>query len=311
MPTINKSTLLIIGAFFSIYVIWGSTYLFAAFAMDELPPFYMAGTRYLSAGVILFLIALLLGKVQTITATQWRNVLFVGLLMLGMGGGFVFWALQYVDTGFTALVISGQPLLILFLMWSLEGKKPSKQAYLGIVLGMVGMYLLISQKSLITGPDQWKGILAIFTSMLAWGYGSLFLAKADMPKPQMANSSIQMIIGGGLLIVVSFFFEQPTDINLLGLTKTTYYALLYLIIFGSIIAFSAFNFLLTKVSPEKVSTSTYVNPVVALFLGWFFRNELITTQSIMAACIMLTGVFFINTKPEFTKKLLKRWRLAK
>jgi len=311
MPTINKSTLLIIGAFFAIYVIWGSTYLFAAFAMDELPPFYMAGTRYFSAGFLLFLIAVLMGKVQTITALQWRNVILIGLLMLGIGGGFVFWALQFVDTGFTALVISGQPLLILFMMWALEGKKPSKQAYLGIVLGMLGMYLLISQKSLVTGPDQWKGVLAIFCSMLAWGYGSIFLSKADMPKPQMANSSIQMMIGGGLLILTSFILEQPTEINPFTLTNTTYSAMLYLIIFGSIVAFSAFNFLLTKVSPEKVSTSTYVNPVVALFLGWFFRNELITNQSILAACIMLTGVFFINTKPEFTKKLLRKWRLAK
>lgn len=311
MPTINKSTLLIVGAFFAIYIIWGSTYLFAAFAMDELPPFYMAGTRYFMAGALLFLIPLLTGKLQTITTTQWRNVLFAGILMLGIGGGVVFSALKYVDTGFTALVISGQPLLILFMMWILQGKKPSKQAYLGIALGMLGMYLLISQKALVTGPDQWKGVLFIFASMLAWGYGSLFIAKADMPKPQMVNSSLQMMIGGGGLIIASFFFEQPTEINPFALNKTTYYALLYLIIFGSIIAFSAFNFLLTKVSPEKVATSTYVNPVVALFLGWFFRNELITNQSILAACIMLTGVFFINTKPEFTKKLLKRWRLAK
>lgn len=309
MPTINKPTVLIIAAFFSIYVIWGSTYLFAAFAMDELPPFLMAGCRYFTAGLLLLLVTILIGRFQQISKKQWSNVLFAGVLMLGIGGGVVFWALLYVDTGFTALVISGQPLLILLMMWVLQGKKPNNQAYLGILLGMVGMYLLISQKSLITGPDQWKGVLAIFTSMLAWGYGSLFIAKADMPKPQMTNSSLQMMIGGSFLLLMSCFFEQPTTIDLLNLKSTTYFSLFYLILFGSIIAFSAFNFLLTKVSPEKVSTSTYVNPVVALFLGWYFREELITNQSLFAAFIMLTGVFFINTKPEYTKKLLKKWRL--
>jgi len=303
MPKFNQSTLLIIAAFFAIYIIWGSTYLFSAFAMDELPPFYMAGSRYFSAGLLLFLITFALGKVRPITKLQWRNSIFAGLLMLGLGGGFVFWALLYIDTGFTALIISGQPLLILFLMWLLQGIKPTKQAYLGIVLGMLGMYLLISQKALITGPDQWKGVLAVFTSMVAWGYGSLFIAKADMPKPQLVNSSVQMMIGGTLLLLISTFVEQPSDINVFQLKPTTYGAMLYLILFGSIIAFSSFNYLLTKVSTEKVATSTYVNPVVALFLGWYFRDELITNQSILAACIMLTGVFFINTKPEFTRKL--------
>lgn len=303
MPQINKSLVLIISAFFAIYVIWGSTYLFTAFAMDELPPFYTAGSRYFMAGVLLLFITFLLGKLQSISRVQWKNSIFAGILMLGLGGGCVFWSLQYVDTGFTALVISGQPLLILFLMWALDGKKPTNQAYLGIVLGIIGIYLLISQKTLITGPDQWKGVVAIFISMISWGYGSLFIAKADLPKPQLANSSIQMIMGGGALLIVSAFVEQPFDINIFQLSTTTYSAMLYLIFFGSIIAFSAFNYLLTKVSPEKVATSTYVNPVVALFLGWFFRNELITNQSILAACIMLTGVFFINTKPEFTQKI--------
>ena len=139
--------------------------------------------------------------------------------------------------------------------------------------------------------------------MVAWGYGSLFIAKADMPKPQLVNSSVQMMTGGSLLLLVSTFVEQPADINVFQLSSTTYGAMLYLILFGSIIAFSSFNYLLTKVSTEKVATSTYVNPVVALFLGWYFRDELITNQSILAACIMLTGVFFINTKPEFTQKM--------
>jgi len=311
MPTLNKSTLLLIGAFAAIYIIWGSTYLFAAFAMDQLPPFFMAGSRYATAGVLLLLLTFGIGKYQRVTWLQFKNALFAGILMLGIGGGFVFWGLQYLDSGFTALVISGQPLLIVFMMWGLQGKRPSKQAYLGILLGMLGIYLLVTQKAIVTNPNQWTGTLFVFASMLSWAYGSLFVGKNDMPKPQMTNSALQMIIGGTLLVIGSFLFESPQNIDWSQINSTTYGAMLYLIIFGSIIAFSSFNYLLSKVSPEKVATSTYVNPIVALFLGWMFRAEVITTQSMIAAGIMLTGVFFINTKPEYSKKLLRRLKMAR
>jgi len=311
MPTLNKSTLLIIGAFAAIYIIWGSTYLFAAFAMDQLPPFFMAGSRYGTAGVLLLILTFCIGKYQRVTWLQFKNAFFAGVLMLGIGGGFVFWGLQYLDSGFTALVISGQPLLVVFMMWGLQGKRPSKQAYLGILLGMLGIYLLVTQKTIVTNPNQWKGVLFVFTSMTAWGYGTLFIGKHDMPKPQMTNSALQMIIGGTLLLIGSLLFESPQNIDWSQINSTTYGAMLYLVIFGSIIAFSSFNFLLSKVSPEKVATSTYVNPIVALFLGWMFRAEIITGQSMFAAGIMLTGVFFINTKPEYSKKLLQRLKMAR
>jgi len=311
MPTLNKSTLLLIGAFAAIYIIWGSTFLFAAFAMDQLPPFFMAGTRYFIAGALLLLLTFSIGKYQPVTWLQFKNALFAGILMLGIGGGLVFWGLQYLDSGFTALVISGQPLLIVFMMWGLQGKRPSKQAYVGILLGMLGIYLLVTQKTIVTNPNQWTGILFVFASMLSWAYGSLFVGKEDMPKPQMTNSALQMLIGGTLLVIGSFLFESPQNIEWSQINSTTYGAMVYLIIFGSIIAFSSFNFLLSKVSPEKVATSTYVNPIVALFLGWMFRAEVITTQSMLAAGIMLTGVFFINTKPEYSKKLLRRLKMAR
>ena len=306
MPTFDKHTVLLIASFLAIYIIWGSTYLFALFAMDELPPFLMAGSRYGTAGLLLLALAYVLGRNEPMTSNQFKNTFFAGILMLGIGGGFVFWGLQFLDSGVTALIIAGQPLLILFMMWGVQGKKPHKQAYLGILLGMIGMYLLVSQKTLIANPNQWKGVLCIFASMLSWGYGSLFLGTADLPSSKMMSSSIQMIVGGAFLVVISSFLETPSSVNWLALQDTTYLAMAYLIVFGSIIAFSAFNFLLANVSPDKVATSTYVNPIVAMFLGWYFRDELITNQSILAASIMLMGVFFINTKPEYSKKMWRR-----
>ncbi len=308
MPTFSKSNLLIIGSFAAIYFIWGSTYLAAAYAMDELPPFILIGSRFTLAGVILGSATYLWSKKQPITSRQLRNAIFAGILMLGFGAGLTFWSVQYLDTGLIALIIAAQPLILILMIWVLQHKKPTAQAYIGIFLGMTGMYFLMNQDILITTTRQWIGVLFIFLSMLAWGYGTLLVNKGDMPKPHGINSAIQMITGGVFLLVVSFFFEDHSSLDITALQSTTWLAIGYLVFFGSIIAFSAFNYLLTKVSPEKVSTSTYVNPVVAMFLGWFFRDELITSQSIFAAAIMLTGVFFINMKPEYPKQIIKRFR---
>lgn len=310
MPAVTKSTLLIIVAFASIYVIWGSTYLAAAFAMDELPPFIMIGTRYTTAGLILWLGIHLFGQYKTITKKQLLNSLIAGFLMIGIGGGAIFYAVQFLDTGLIALIVAGQPLLVVLLMWLLQSKKPAKQAYLGIILGIIGMYLLVTQKVLIASPNQWLGVFFIICSMFAWGYGTLLVSERDMPKPHTSNSAIQMIFGGICLIGVSFLIETPLAVDIFSLQKTTWLAMGYLVVFGSILAFSAFNFLLTKVSPEKVATSTYVNPIVAMFLGWWLRDELITLQSILAAGIMLTGVFFINAKPVYVQRLIQRLRIV-
>lgn len=310
MATFTKSNLLIIAAFAAIYIIWGSTYLAAAFAIDELPAFIMIGTRYASAGIILWIGIHLFGQYQSISKEQFLNSLLSGFMMIGLGGGLIFYTVQYLDTGLIALITAGQPLLILLMMWGLQAKKPAKQAYWGILLGIIGMYLLVSQKVLIASPNQWKGVLCVFGSMLSWGYGTILVSERDMPKPHTSNSAIQMIFGGSCLIIFSFLVEDPLAINLGELQMTTWLAMIYLVFLGSIVAFSAFNFLLTKVSPEKVATSTYVNPIVAMFLGWWLRDELITLQSVFAAGIMLAGVFFINVKQAYFKQLMQKVNLV-
>jgi len=310
MTKFSKPSILIILAFAAIYIIWGSTYLATAFAIDELPPFIMIGTRYATAGIILGLGIHLFGQYQPISKKQCLNSLLSGFLMIGLGGGFIFYTVQFLDTGLIALIVAGQPLMIVLMMWFLYSRKPTRQAYLGIFLGLVGIYLLVSQKVLISGPNQWKGVLCIFANMLSWGYGTILISKRDMPKPSTSNTAIQMIFGGSCLIAFSCLVENPLAIRITDLQMTTWLAMTYLIFFGSIVAFSAFNFLLTRVSPEKVATNTYVNPIVAMFLGWWLRDELITIQSIFAAGILLTGVFFINVKPAYFKRLLQRFRLV-
>lgn len=302
----DNSLLLIILSFAAVYIIWGSTYLFIAFTVEVLPPFTLTTIRFMLASLLLFGLTAVLKKYQTVTKKQFLNAVFAGILFLGLGVGSVAWALQFIDSGFTALVISGQPLIVVLMMWGINQKRPATQSFGGIFLGMFGMYLLVSQKALIAEPEQWKGVLVIFCSMIAWGFGSIFVSKSDMPKPQMTNNAIQMMSGGTILLIFSLFFENSFSFDFTAVPSTAWLALSYLIVFGAAVAFSAFNYLLTKVSPEKVATSTYVNPIIALTLGWYFRGELVTAQSILAVCVMFTGVFFINSTPEQSKNLLRK-----
>lgn len=290
----SNSTLVIL-AFFAIYVIWGSTYLLNKIAVLELPPFMLASFRFTTAGILIFIIAKMMGIQISITRKQLWNTIIAGFLFLSFGNGVVVWALRYVDTGFAALEISAQPLIILLLMRVLQGKKIQPMSVVGVIFGIIGIYLLVSQKQVVTKEGSILGMVMIFFCMLSWGYGSLFVAKADLPTNYFVNTGYQMFTGGIILALMSIGFSEDWISPLVWSGKVQAVMIL-LVIFGSILAFTSFNYLLKSVSPEKVATSTYVNPIVALFLGWYFLNEEITVQSIIAAVVLLTGVYFINAK---------------
>jgi len=301
----KKNLPLIIAAFFAIYVIWGSTYLLNKIAVAELPPFLLAGIRFVTAGLIIFLIAAFMGQSLRITKKQLGNSFLAGFLFLSFGNGVVVWALKYVDSNFAALEISAQPLIVLLMMWILQGRKIQPMSFVGVLLGIIGIYLLINQDAVIQQENSFWGIVLIFLAMLAWGYGSLFVQGADFPRNYFVSTGYQMLTGGIMLGVMSLAFGEPWS-NPVEWQAQTHWAMVLLVIFGSIVAFTSFNFLLKNVSPEKVSTNTYVNPIVAMVLGSYFLQEPITLQSIIAACILLTGVYFINTKKKLV--LLSRFR---
>lgn len=291
----RNNALLIVLAFFSIYIIWGSTYLLIKMAVVELSPMFLAGFRFLSAGILIFIIARFMGISLKISTKQFKNTLLAGMFFLVIGNGLMVWALKFVDSGFAALIISAQPLVILLMMRVLQGKKIKTMSMVGVVVGMLGIYLLVSQNQFIAKEDTMLGILMILACMLSWAYGSLFVAKVELPRNFFVNTGYQMLSAGVLMLLVSMLLGESWTAPTNWVFKTQL-SMLLLIIFGSIIAFTSFNYLLKIVSPEKVATSTYVNPVVALFLGWYFLDEQISAQSILAAVTLLTGVYFINTK---------------
>lgn len=283
-------------------------------AVAELPPFFLASIRFTSAGLLIFIIAKLLGKSLAITRKQFQNAFIVGVLFLSFGNGIIVWALKYVDSGFAALEISAQPLVVLLLMWLLQGKRIKPMSLVGVGLGIVGIFLLVAQKQLIAQEGTVLGMVMIFACMLSWAYGSLFVGKADLPKNFFVNTGYQMFTAGITLALASLLFgEQWIAPGQWG--APVQWSMVLLIVFGSIVAFTSFNFLLKVVSPDKVATSTYVNPIIALILGWYILNEEITTQSIIAAAVLLTGVYFINTTkttvtvPRFSGKVKKNGKL--
>lgn len=291
----SSNSALVILAFFAIYVIWGSTYLMNKIAVTELDPFMLASIRFITAGLLIFALAKIMKIPLTITKKQLWNTIIAGILFLSFGNGVVVWALRYVDSGFAALEISAQPLIVLLMMRILQGKKIQPMSVIGVALGIIGIYLLVSQKQIIAQEGSVLGMVMIFFCLISWAYGSLFVSKADLPTNYFVNTGYQMFTGGIILAFMSFGFGETWSLPTTW-SGEVQFSMLLLVVFGSIVAFTSFNFLLKTVSPEKVATSTYVNPIVALILGWYFLDEQITMQSIFAAIILLTGVYFINTK---------------
>jgi drug/metabolite transporter (DMT)-like permease len=293
--SIPRKTILVILAFFAIYVIWGSTYLLNKIVVSEVSPLYLASIRFTIASILIFLIARVMKLNLAISAKQLKNNIFAGFLFLVYGNGVFVWALKYIDSGFGALEASIQPLMVLIMMRMVDGKKIQIKSFIGITLGIVGMYLLVSQEQIVFQEHSLIGIIMIFTCVISWSWGSLFVARAELGSNYFVNTGYQMLTSGIMLLLISFLLGE-TWTSPLTWSSSAQWSMALLIVFGSIVAFSAFNFLLKEVSTEKVSTSAYVNPVIALFLGWYVLNEQVSGQSIVAAVILLTGVYFINSK---------------
>ena len=213
-----------------------------------------------------------------------------------MYGNSVFvWALQFVDSGFGSLIASTNPLFVLIMMRIIDGKPMKRKSILGVTLGILGMFLLVSQQQLTASNSSLIGILVMLTCVISWSYGSIFVSKAKLPKNFLVSTGYQMVIGGLFLSLISFVLQESWT-SPFAWSPNVQLSMFLLVIFGGIIAFTSFNYLLKVVSPEKVSTSAYVNPVIALFMGWYFLDESLSYQSMIASVILLTGVYFITSR---------------
>ncbi len=283
----------IILAFFIIYFVWGSTYLANTWAIADMPPFMMAGMRFIFAGVLLYGYCLLIGK-KSPTRMQIKNTLYAGLFLFAMGNGLVVWALQFVDSGIAALVVAFEPLVVVLMMWKMKAEKPTINVWSGIFLGILGMGLLVGQPEFINDVNWLWGVAAIFGAIISWGYISIWITDANLPESLLQSAALQMFFGGVIMLSMGLLLGEYPLFDYQQIGARAFWSLGYLIIFGSIVAFTAFNFLLKNVSPTKIVTSTYINPVVALLLGYYLNQEGISGQSLLAAGLLIVGVVLIN-----------------
>ena len=275
----------------AVYVIWGSTYLAIRFAIETIPPFLMAATRYLTAGTLIYAWSRLRGAPRP-TLIQWRSALILGAFLLMVGNGAVVWAEQHVDSGLAALLISTEPLWIVILVWLRTGRKrPDWRVIAGLVLGFLGLMLLVRPGS---GSVNALGALALVMASLSWAWGSIYGQRAPLPSSPLTTTGIQMLSGGFLLLLVSSLTGEQSRFALAAVSAKSLLALGYLIFFGAIVAFTAYVWLLRVAPPVLVSTYAYVNPVVAVLLGWVFAGEPLTGKTLVAAAVILTGVAMIS-----------------
>ena len=287
----------VIAAFAALYTIWGSTYLAIRYAVTTIPPFLMGGSRFVLAGAFLYGWTRLRGATAP-TRSQWRAALVTGVLLLVGGNGAVIWSEQHVASGLVALIVAIVPLWMVVLDWLRPGgSRPPRTVFVGLALGLAGLALLI-------GPDAVTGhgtsrlnvgaaLVPVIGSML-WALGSIFSRYAPRPASAQMATGMQMLMGGAAFLVVSVIAGEPRRFSVSNVTTPSLVGWLYLVTFGSLLGFTAYIYLLRATTPAKASTYAYVNPVVAVALGWAVAGEAVTPRMGIAAAIILGAVALIT-----------------
>ncbi len=290
----QKNKWLILISFFCVYLFWGGTYLGMKFALVSFPPFIMAGIRHTTAGIILSVIALI--KKETFpTKKEILNAGLVGALLLLGGNGLVAYAEMRVPSSIASLIIASVPLWISGLNWiSGDKKNPSLLEFVGLFLGFAGIIVLAFQGSNSSTNIDEIGIALLLIASLSWSIGSLYSKRANMPKSSFYNISFQMLVGGFLLLIFSMLLGEYKSFNVSNITTQSLFAMFYLILFGSILAYSAYIWLFKNVNPTLASTYAFVNPVVALILGWSLASEVLSTQAIIASILIIGAVVILT-----------------
>lgn len=290
------SRLALVVAFASIYLIWGSTYLGIRVCVETMPPFAMAGARFALAGALLFGFLRLRGAPAP-TPAQWRDGAIVGTLLLLGGNGSVAWAEQFVPSGITALIIGASPLFMVLTEWAWPGGTRPTAAVLGAMLvGLGGVAWLAAPWEEGSHQLHLGGLAAIFIGCVSWSIGSIYSRHSRSAASPFMASALQMLGGSGALLVVAAVGGDFGRLDVAAISGRSWTAFFYLVFIGSLVGFSTFVWLLKHTTPARVSTYAYVNPVVAVFLGWALLDEPVTHRTLFASAIILGAVAMITTR---------------
>jgi drug/metabolite transporter (DMT)-like permease len=286
-------------AFAAVYLIWGSTYLAIRFAIETIPPYLMGGVRFLIAGGVLYAVLRWRG-VRSPSRLQWRSAIIVGGLLLWGGNGGVMMAEQYVPSSLAALIVAMVPLWMVLLNWGWGDRvRPTAGTALGVGLGLAGIVLIAAPgQSAAEGAVNPIGLVMLIGASLSWSIGSLYARKASLPSNALLSTAMEMLAGGVFMLIAGLLLGQGAQIHFDQISVLSLSALGYLVIFGSLIGFTAYVWLLKVSTPARVSTYAFVNPVVAVFLGWLLAGEALSLRVLIAAAIIIVAVMLITlTQP--------------
>ena len=299
MQANKPSRLLVVLAFAAVYILWGSTYLGIRLAIETLPPFLMAGTRFTLAGAILLTWSRLKKRERFLSSpNQWQKAFIVGGLLLLCGNGGVTWAEKYVATSLAALLVSTEPLWVVILNWILTRRRPNTLVLLGVLTGLAGVTLLVSDGLASGNSSSWLSLVGagvVIAAGFAWAAGSVYSNRQPIDASTSMASGMQMVSGGVLLLVLALASGDVGRLNLAHASWTSIGAFFYLLVFGSLVGFTAYSWLLNNVTPAMATTYAYVNPVVAVFLGWLIAGEPLTRRMLIAAAVIVSSVVLITT----------------
>lgn len=310
--TAKRALIMLIAAFAAVYIFWGSTYLAIKYAIETMPPFLMAGSRFIFAGSILYLWARFSKDYEKPSFKHWRTSFVVGTLLLLGGNGGVVLAQHYISSSLAALLVATEPFWIVLLSWLwLKGTRPNWKVALGLLIGFLGVYLLIGgqENSSSSGSGQILGAFFVICGAFSWALGSMYGLRATTPKSSALTAGMQMLSGGAVLTVVGTLKGEWTTFNIAEVSASSWFAVAYLIIFGSLIGFTAYSWLLKNAEPAMVATYAYVNPVVAVFLGWLIAGETFTAQMLIGAGIIVGSVVLITSHNKGEKDATEEFKV--
>jgi drug/metabolite transporter (DMT)-like permease len=284
-----------VAAFAAVYVIWGSTYLAIRIAIETLPPFLMAAARFACAGTILYVWARARGAPRPARST-WKATVVIGALLLLGGNGAVVWAEQTVPSGIAALVVAGVPLWMVLFDWMAPGgMRPAPRVMAGLLLGLAGLVILVGPSAVRgAGPVDPVGAAVLMAGSVSWAAGSIYARHARLPNRPLLTTAMQMLAGAFLLGVLAVATGELAGFQWADVSMRSALALLYLVVFGAIVGYSAYVWLLRVSSAARVSTYAFVNPLVAVLLGWALAGEALTAGTVLAAAVIVAGVALIT-----------------
>ena len=297
----SREALLVSAAFTAIYVIWGSTYLAIAIGIESFPTLLLPAARHLTTGLVLYPILRWKTGIRP-TASQWRTAIITGLLLLLVGNGGVCLAERTVPTGVAALLVALVSFWMVLVDWLRPGgQRPVPRVVASLFLGFAGLVLLVGPAHL-GGSERVSPVGAgiLLVGSFAWACGSIYSKHNDLPSSPMLGVAMQSLAGGAALWIVGLAVGEGHELHLAAISARSWLALLYLMVFGSGIGFTAYVYLLKKSTAARVGTYAFVNPVVALFLGWLAENEAITLRTVLAAAVILTAVLLVISAPHKT-----------